>query len=414
MVEQDPKTSKIDKDFRAPQNTEAKVFLQPENAGYFSRVSNFFNEQKGLVAGEIVKDGEIDYENYYVQQQRSMEKLATPALAKKMKPEEVSIALAEISSHMSVNNPYIEANTTGDKSLDNENVKRYEGAKAIFLESCSKIYPETKVLTKATTVKNTVEVLRANGLYLSVVEDVVAQESDPKKLAAYIDSVLYLAGNILQQRALENYQEQDFTKQDAANQKLAQMVKGIYELQLMRDELQQRLYGSKDKSAVDAKQIDQIREQLKPNQEQLSAKELQLIDTVNFAIKGELQADKLAEENGGAYLRQITPIVNAFRALYKDNPSLAIRLNELVESVQKMTKQKLASKADTDPKLAQLHATTELYGSLTSAEKQVLATAIDRESQRIADVSRRQGGLVAKVKNTPESYLVRLMGLITK
>ena len=238
---------------------------------YFSDVSRYFNARREI--------GGVDEEQdmFIREQQQMLEKLANPKLIEQMRPNDVAIALSELSGVMSRANPNIESNRTSDPESDAFNEKMYLQTKRLFMESSKKMFPDTKVDIHSDSLKTIAQRLEKSFGAFSMPEITDAEvaqllKDDPKKLAEWIDRALYLAGDAAENKALVNFgirEEEgkkgkiDSARYDEENNTLANITEAIYKLQLLRDQLQQEIYGRADIPSSDVRKIDALRDEFK-------------------------------------------------------------------------------------------------------------------------------------------------------
>lgn len=388
-----------------------KPELKKQEPSYFSRVSRYFSELDKTAFGEE------EMVDYYRTLRSPMEKLATKGLDKQVKPQDAAMALAEIAGHMALTTPYIESN-----ELTEGNKKHYKDLKDIFLESCVKLYPDTKIVLKEGDVK---EALKSLGLEFDIYRPRSGAEAVSPE---YLEGLLYFAGQSLQQEAFRDFRKEDFQEQSVANDKLASNVKAYYKLVLMRDQSYKKFYGSEDKSPVAIKQIDQIREQLNPEQKnkteavenlkektELTGEEKSTLLKLEEALRQEVATSEKSEEDGSVYLRELEPAITAFRSVYRDDKMLSRRLVFLAKQVKYRAAQKLSTGKTKDPILARFHSQKEIFSELTPIEHKAFEQAVKNETYRSEQASKKKkGGLTIRSETPAVSLFSNLMEIIGK
>lgn len=229
---------------------------------YSDEVSRYFKAARELAfIGAEPSEEEEEFEAFLAEQQRTLEKLADPRWAKRVTPKEASLALSELAGSMATDNP--ETYRTGDSELDAQNERKYLEAKRLFMESAAKIFPDAKpefsqLVTLMGQLSESVNLGRETGISDFEVEHLMLE--NPKKLAEILDHQALDLGHVMMDQARLAYASKDRATQET---KLATAAEALYKLQLMRDKLQEHIYGRADVTPSEARKIDTIREEFK-------------------------------------------------------------------------------------------------------------------------------------------------------
>lgn len=264
-----------------------------------SELLSYFDLQRKRAQPLEGPEEELSYDQFLAEQQGALERLWAVGLEGGVEPSDVAMALSELSGNMAGRNMNIEANHTGYPDLDLENEREYDETKKVFMSGCRKIFPEVAVDIESESFETICADLEKNlGSFLAPeMSDADAArllKEDPRKLAAWLDEALYLAGSGAKSKAWLNFgmkhDEQigkgtDLAGYNKENDVLAGTVKGVYKLQMLRDQLQERMFGKSDISLADVEKMGAIRSDLggepfsgdserknpKPDQEDLAA-----------------------------------------------------------------------------------------------------------------------------------------------
>ena len=180
-------------------------------------------------------------------------------------PYLVSRALASLVGSMQLNMPN---NKTGDKFADAESAKAYESQKQVFMSAAVKVFPDVKAPTIHLTdqrVRGIAESFASlDNTHLQLLKDYIdpiksassLRQGNPKELVdrldKAIDAISRGVGSIVIAGGLS----------EAVEKELAVTLKSMYELQLLRDDLQKGLYGRSDITSADAEEVDDLRDKI--------------------------------------------------------------------------------------------------------------------------------------------------------
>lgn len=242
---------------RARKGEETKV-----DAKYFRTATEHF--------ADVGYDKDPDTAEYGREIEKGIDLLSREDELKKLQPKEVATLLSQLAGEMSSSNPAIEGNLSGDPKMDAENEKRYLEAKKLFMESSARTFPDAKV--DFSQIHLVVGRLRTSLDNFAAIEDITGveklQREDPKQLADKLDGLLYFVGSSMQDTAyVISKSDVQPAEREKYKGKLAQATEAVYKLQLLRDQLQQEMYGRAEVPPSDARKIDTIREEFKPEGE---------------------------------------------------------------------------------------------------------------------------------------------------
>ncbi|HTK05429.1 MAG TPA: hypothetical protein VL500_07625, partial [Candidatus Eisenbacteria bacterium] len=351
------------------------------DTGYAGSVSKFFNEKRKVANVTEAQDTELfDYDAFLAAEQQSLEKMANPETAKAMKPKDVAMAMGDLAGEMASKNPDRAGNVTGDPKIDGENAAAYGDAKKVFMMAADKAFPNVTYDTKdfGTELEHASRMLReeSDASFIPEMDPGDLQkmyDQDPKGLAKKLDEILAKSGDLMRMRSRLNFDNKDAVKQEQDNAHLAAGAEQLYKVQLMRDDLQEKMYGRKDVTAAEAKQIDASRAAFagKPEAgaEDAEGKSRAALDAVERAT--------VAERGTGS--EKVGPALEAMKGVWKKDGALSGRMEALAERVSKMTELKLADDEQVEPAFARKVSILQIYGDLMPAERRALVEAARRQ-----------------------------------
>lgn len=230
---------------------------------YSQTVARYFNRRKEdwMRGNENPSEEDLRYEQFLTEQQNVLAKLANCELAEKAQPKDFSFALSELAGMMSSNREIQQG--VDQEALDQE--KEYLEAKKIFLATCRKLFPEIEA--EITADIPYIEVGKLNRSDISSPQKISMSEvrkllkDDPKTLTRQMSNILDLAGDQMKGYAFDVFkrnQENDIDDKgyEEWEKKLGMASMSVYKLQLMRDSLVEKVYGKKDITPAEEKEID--------------------------------------------------------------------------------------------------------------------------------------------------------------
>lgn len=224
-------------------------------------------------------DEEDEMKKYHQVLKKELMNIAEKDKLKNLKPKDAAVVFGDLLKEMHIANPDVERNITGDSKLDKKREKDYQKSRKLFMESCKKVFTDD-VGGIEDEKKGRISDIHIASKNLKKVEwtsqEISAFESselfgkNPKELLKKIDEVIdgidytgQRAWKIVADEGSEISQEKSTKQLDQQWRKeLADAAKEVYKLELMRDQLKEKIYGKKDISPADAKEIDNIREKI--------------------------------------------------------------------------------------------------------------------------------------------------------
>ena len=261
-----------------PNSTE-KIILQPDQSEAMpnSKTSGIDVKSRVEISKffDMLTKGHPDDEElgmFYREQEKDLLNLTVPEKLEKIKPNEVSRALATVAGIMSNSKSSLESFRQHSKIIDPEDAKLikelgdlHQNSKDLFFKSCGKLFPETDG-----KIGQWGEITHALGLMFPEtnvnIEHFKELKNAPEQLAKELETFLAHYGSSIGDKAQDIFKAEigGADKQDTAqhNKNLSSATWAIYKLNLMRSELQKQVYGREDVSTEEAKKIDLIRERI--------------------------------------------------------------------------------------------------------------------------------------------------------
>lgn len=369
-----------------------KGAASPVTTEFGGAVSRHFNERRKIADVTDSQDTEyFDHDAFLAMEQQSLEKLANPETGAKMRPKDVAMAIGDLAGEMSGRNPDVPGNVTGDPKADAENASAYGDAKRVFMLAGEKAFPNVTVDSKnfGVDLERTSRLLReeSDASFIPEMDPGRLQkmyDEDPKALAGKLDEILAKSGDLMRMRSRMNFDNKDPRRQEEENAHLAAGAEMLYKLQLMRDDLQEKMYGRKDVTSAEAKQIDAARDAVSGKTEREPAAE-----EGDEEARAALEA---LERSTGARAADAAAAIDALKGVWKKDGALAKRLASLAERVTAMTDLKLAADEKVAPEFARKVSVLQAYGDLMPAERRALAEAAREENERHAKEGRPEDG----------------------
>lgn len=194
---------------------------------------------------------------------KELERLANPQTQESVTPRDAAPVLAWIADRMTNANLY----TLGGEA-------DHLCSKKLFTENCAIVYPDAKVDIhddlRATVARLRLVAPRDTTALSSIADGPNPSETrrllkeNPRQLARQIDEALSLAGMWAGTVEHETRgQKVDPVRHDTAERQLTKAVEEIYKLQLMRDQLQEQIYGRADITPSEARRMDALRAEVR-------------------------------------------------------------------------------------------------------------------------------------------------------
>lgn len=263
---------------KSPEKTE----LQPDRA-MEKEAQNFFNQKiifqrRNLLSEdqsvEDLKEGEhaIDrYEDW--KRELSHFFRANPKTAEiyQQEPGKVAGSLGSIAGFMTANRPEI-LSAEMDEDIKKKFQDTHEASKKIFMEGCKRLYPDVKsrsVATWESRLKDISKDLRDEGTKAGikiVTEQVKNYYRNPGGLLRYLDGAIVQLSRRVEgvawQEGAEGFDGEMMELSEEIKNEMAEQNKAIYELQLMRENVAEKVREREDKKKRADKreeEADQIR-----------------------------------------------------------------------------------------------------------------------------------------------------------
>jgi len=281
--------------------------------------------------------------------------------------------------------------------------KTQKTAEDLFMETCRQLYPDIKTpLTRTSYASIAQDVTRLVKNYdlvslapvVSIMEFqkenwAVAEKNSHLSLENLNLAITFAADEaemVTQKNFTASLEGQDDKEIKQRRGMLAELNLVMYKMELMRDELQQKVYPRGSTSPYEEGQINAFNRRLNPevsSEKPLSEIELKLNSLLDIEQKSESDPSKL-------YVRQIAPVVEAFRTVYPDENLLSRRLTELMDILEEKVKtinvkailgKDVASTQNEVSYIREL-AAERMLTDLSEQERQALAVSIDNEELR--------------------------------
>lgn len=260
----------------APISTPEKSMGVITHNEYFSSVSRYFN---GRIADykSVEADEDDVYANFLQEQQLVLQKMSHPKRLEKMHPRDISFALAELSGTLADTNPESPHVNNIDADLDEELIQDreelYLATKKLYMDSCAKMFPDTQLTSivselniGARRIKREMPDIFGLESFDSISETQALLRDNPKELLKRLDDVLYFAGTREKEyayHAFETWATGDERPMETAEIRLGTLAEPMYKLQLIKDELLRKIYGTADMKPSERIRIDQLESSIK-------------------------------------------------------------------------------------------------------------------------------------------------------
>ena len=249
-------------------------------------------------------------------------------------------------------------------------------------------------------------------------EDWVEAEKNPRLLLVNLDQMIDFAS----QSAFEAFQvnvsesgEDDKEKQVLDRQSgLAELNGLIYKMGLVRNLLQQKVYGRTDLSALEEAKIDLLKAKI-----ELSEPSVEKPSEVTKFLDMMGKSEEQIEVNARSIVQRVVrPAIDAFRSVYPNQETMNQRLSDLLqelrEEIKKVNLKEIIGKekieSDNDRSyVVELVASNILYKKLLPKEQQALINAAKAEATRQDQINRQQGGSGGSFPPAPERLVSQLL-----
>ncbi len=135
------------------------------------------------------------------------------------------------------------------------------------MKTCEKVFPGAKA--DFTELDQIVDQLRSSRDSFAAIEDFSDVEdklaNDPRQLAKELDDLLYFTGSVMQSRGFDAFRDTDPAGTpdfEATRASFAQSSEALYKLQILRSDLQKKMYGRADTAPSEARKIDVLRQEI--------------------------------------------------------------------------------------------------------------------------------------------------------
>lgn len=205
--------------------------------------------------------------DYIAERRKSLDRLSDPKNLEELQYEDFGMALGDLTSKMSINNPNIESNLTGNAETDEKQKDFYLQSKELFMGSCAKVFPETRAdasdLNRVlANLRKSMDTVSVQGEHLTGSTIEKLKKEKPEQLIQEIDAILYSAGSALGDRALDSFQEEDENAAKKFKQELGLAAEQIYKLQLIRDSLEKQIYDKDGLLPKEKQEAENLREEI--------------------------------------------------------------------------------------------------------------------------------------------------------
>jgi hypothetical protein len=255
-----------------PANVENQDAKKIDNA-FATKVFSYYEKRNGATMAEAydLSFSKDDEKKFIEESRESLMKLSHPDFAESLPEKDVSLALSELAGVMADNGS---DNLRGN---DTEEIKQaiersYADARKIFMDSCKKMYPSDEQQISVGNLKFEVLNLQKREIISDEPEISPSQtmklfESNPKALAEQIDGILGRVGKKMSADALRAFDDDvvrnGVNVKESNQERLGSGIESVYKLQLMRDKLTEKMYGRKDITPTEIRQIEEARDRVK-------------------------------------------------------------------------------------------------------------------------------------------------------
>ncbi len=186
-----------------------------------------------------------------------------------IKPEAVSVGLAELTGQLAVYDHSIKSNRIEDPEINKQDEESYAKVREIYMESCRRVFPESQASIHYANLKVLAERLERNITMSissgvpSLIEQMKMLKEDPRELANIIDDILYITGMAMKSESYKLTGSTDMSLVSDLHKRLAIAAEDMFALQQMKDQLQVIVYERRaaDLTPGEANKIDALRNQ---------------------------------------------------------------------------------------------------------------------------------------------------------
>lgn len=267
------KSSKTPEEKQSTESVEGgEVSAETLDTVFRERVRNFFSKQEAYATDQAnhalnnTDKGEyermIDKYRLYAE---DLDQLSYSGRKKEViqeNPHLVGEALGKLAGFMSSTNLYVEG-AVGDEEIDGKTQELHESSKRVFMESCAKTFPDARIPSLGNIdsmvlqIRTTADALHSPHLEnikidLVTLENAKLQyQGNPKELAIIVDQATVAMG-----KKMELVTETSKELSQEVEEELATVARMVYELQALRDSLQEKIYGRSDVKFTESQVID--------------------------------------------------------------------------------------------------------------------------------------------------------------
>jgi len=239
--------------------------------------SDYFEaERKRILNQKELSEDDRLYEAFLNEAQKKIEKITYLSKEYVEKDEqklwkEIAPALSELMMRITDSRSELLYNPNTQLPDINKQFEDYETAKKIFMSVCNKFYSEEKINLDASTYRLEVERLKKL-IYLGEIGEKTStseirsllQEENPRKMIEIIDTRTNEFARETRLSAFYGFSKETDEQDNTEKEKIKGIpnsVYALYHLELMRDELAKKNYGT-SANLIDQKKVDDIRKSM--------------------------------------------------------------------------------------------------------------------------------------------------------
>lgn len=234
---------------------------------FASNVLNYYDKRGGVTVIEAVGGAVMDKNDeklFLDEGKKALLQLAyadnVDAIRSSGDFKQVSLPLSELMGVMAENDrqSFVEKDSEEYKLVAE---RQYADAKKVLMESCQKLFPEAG---RTADLRGIVEKLK---------KDLILPQDEPKLTGLellkpqeqldIIDGVFNRAGKRMATTSFSAFSSNDSGRKESMQEDLGWSLESMYQLQILRDRSAERVYGRKDITPTEARQIDEAKDQIK-------------------------------------------------------------------------------------------------------------------------------------------------------